>query len=887
MHASRVLAPASSSANGRISAFTTSTASWRLPARSSFQEPLRVDPQYDNDLIQDAQSKADNGGTRYFFTWNVNTFVLWDRARWDNPLLERRVREWPLGRHFKDAEDVGRPENLEYIRRSFLPTLLADIGDIIAGRRTDWEMAPDDLFIRSLESHLDWPVQLVRTYLAEQAEKSKRFDSRLTEWMTGQNWQFLRRDPDQWDETLDRAAKTIVYVLSNRLIFYQSLRARFADLPRLHLPASAKTAADAYASLMRMFEKAVRRSGDYQPLFYPYEKDDWAGPLVFEGPNALGAWRAVIRGFEAYDFRHISSDVVGRIFQRLISPEERHRWGQYFTGDDVVDFINAFCVRNPSATVLDPACGSGSFLVRAYYRKRYLNPAKPHVQLLSELFGSEIAPYPAHLSTLNLAAREINEEANYPRIARTDFFDVDGKRPFCTLPDGDSSQEVMLPRLGAIVGNPPYVRQEKLDKDAKLKISRIVAERWPGTRLSGRSDVHCYFWPAAASFLKDTGYFGFLTSSSWLDVEYGFALQRWILENFRIVAICESEAEPWFEDARVKTCATILQRCADRATRTDSLVRFVQFKRPLAEIISASADSPGRFEALDVLRERIENATSDVADEALRIIVKSQGDLWQEGVRADCLLSGGVTELTTEGEGDDESEDEDVEPGGNLEFGTTASYAAGKWGRYVRAPDFYFEVMREFGSRFVPLGEISDIRFGVKSGCDAFFMPHDITTAGLEAFKTNTDFRRRYGIDRGPVEKGEIKIIRSGDGSEHPIEAEYLAPEVHSLMKIDRPVVRASDIDRLVLLIGEPLSALKGTWVGRYLRYGEKNSFASAKSKAVPLPKRSTCAARDMCGPRSMVRSNQTRKAWACFLADGSAVPPYHRVQPGASCLQP
>jgi len=77
-----------------------------------------------------------------------------------------------------------------------------------------------------------------------------------------------------------------------------------------------------------------------------------------------------------------------------------------------------------------------------------------------------------------------------------------------------------------------------------------------GTKLSGRSDVHCYFWPAAAHFLRGDGYFGFLTSSSWLDVEYGFALQRWILENFRIIAICESEAEPWFEDARVKTCAT-------------------------------------------------------------------------------------------------------------------------------------------------------------------------------------------------------------------------------------------------------------------------------------------------------------------------------------------
>jgi hypothetical protein len=81
----------------------------------------------------------------------------------------------------------------------------------------------------------------------------------------------------------------------------------------------------------------------------------------------------------------------------------------------------------------------------------------------------------------------------------------------------------------------------------------------------------------------------FLTSSSWLDVEYGFALQGWMLEHFRILAIMESAAEPWFEDARVKTCITILQRCEDESERMANRVRFVRFKRPLAEIIGTPA----------------------------------------------------------------------------------------------------------------------------------------------------------------------------------------------------------------------------------------------------------------------------------------------------------
>ncbi|MBM4028282.1 MAG: hypothetical protein FJ280_23255 [Planctomycetes bacterium] len=80
-----------------------------------------------------------------------------------------------------------------------------------------------------------------------------------------------------------------------------------------------------------------------------------------------------------------------------------------------------------------------------------------------------------------------------------------------------------------------------------------------------------------------------------------------------------------------------------------------------------------------------------------------------------------------------------------------------------------------------------------------------------------------------------------------PIEAKYLAPEVHSLMKLDRPVIRAQDLDRVVLLVSEPLEKLKAKapWVWRYLRYGMTATFASEKSKGKPVPERSTCAARD------------------------------------------
>lgn len=811
----------------------------KLPGTTEGRSP------YADDLVRDAHQKADDAGVQYFFTWNVNLFVLWDRKKWDVPLLERRVREWKLGQDLAAPEDAGRPDVLAHIEKRFLPGLLADLAEICTGRKTDWAMPPDDIFIRSMESHLEWPILLTRSWILQQADKSKSFDSKLQEWMAGQDWTFVRKDPQEWFAAIHRAASSLAYLLMNRIIFYKALYDKFRDLPLLDFKARTTTAAQAYSNLQDLFEKAVKRSGDYEPLFYPHERD-WAGTLVFEAPGAIQAWKGVLRAISSVDFHKLPSDILGRIFQRLIGPEERHRYGQHFTGDDVVDLINAFCIRNADATVLDPACGSGSFLVRAYYRKKGLRPKKSHVELLSELFGSDIALYPAHLATLNLAAREINEEANYPRIARRNFLQFQPSKEFCRLPAGPGGKEVSItiPSLDAAVANPPYVRQEKIEKKEKKFLQDAFIESFPGLRLSGRSDYHCYFWPAAAQLLKEGAYFGFLTSSSWLDVEYGFRLQRWALQNFQLLAVMESNAEPWFPDARVKTCVTIMRKCTDESARMGTLVRFVQFKKPLAEIMGVPVeDEAERQQALENLREEIESAVSDTADDRMRIIVKRQSDLWDAGVRAGRVLAEGpLLSGTSEEETDEEESAEREDEPTSVAAG---DYAAGKWGRFVRAPDFYFDVMREFGDKFAPLGELVTVRFGVKSGCDAFFMPHDITQESLERFKSDQEFRHNFGVSRSAVTSGSLKIVKAGDGSVHPIESKFLAPEIHSLMKVDRPVIRSSDLNRVVLLVRESKSALQHTHVFRYLRYGETHAFASSKSDPVPVPDRSSCQSRD------------------------------------------
>jgi len=202
----------------------------------------------------------------------------------------------------------------------------------------------------------------------------------------------------------------------------------------------------------------------------------------------------------------------------------------------VVDLINSFCITSGQEKVMDPACGGGTFLVRAYARKRILAPGRKHGELLSDLFGVDIDEVATHLTTINLATRDLIDAENYPQIVRSDFFDIEGNKPFMKLPIKGlgkiQHRKVEIPRLDAVIGNPPYVRQEQIRKAKNGKnpergtkeYYQALVQREMGAGLGGRSDIHCYFWPHAAGFLKEDGYLCLLTSSQWLDVEYGFRL---------------------------------------------------------------------------------------------------------------------------------------------------------------------------------------------------------------------------------------------------------------------------------------------------------------------------------------------------------------------------
>jgi hypothetical protein len=507
---------------------------------------------YNVAVVSDARAKARRAGAAYFFTWNVNECILWNTDTVsDDPSKGQSYRPWKVTLVAKE-EHLTLPSTEEDIK-SWLGQFLNELARILVGRATVGFKSPDERFVEALESALNLPIRFTFEALEHQYQTA-RGKSDLDGWMRDDQGWTLASDPEGIRDNLERAAKFACYALVNRLVFYEALMKRYgAQLHKLNVPDHIDQGDELRLNLEAYFADAKRITGDYETVFGE-DHTNIGNRIPFYSSHAVRYWRALINQIHEFDFSKLDYEIIGSIFERLISPDERHKYDQYYTRAEVVDLINSFCIRSGAEAVMDPACGGGTFLVRAYARKRELAPERSHEAMLNELYGVDISPFACHLTTINLATRELIQDENHPRIARSDFFDVTNKDRFLSLPSRARSKglgkiqhrDIEIPLLTAVVGNPPYVRQEEIKSDKAIgkghprrstkEYYRALVKKESQAQLSGRSDLHCYFWPHAATFLKPDGWLCLLTSSQWLDVEYGFRLQDWILSRFKIVA---------------------------------------------------------------------------------------------------------------------------------------------------------------------------------------------------------------------------------------------------------------------------------------------------------------------------------------------------------------
>lgn len=554
------------------------------------------------DNLQDAVGKASASGCPWAFTSDGNTLLLLEVHR-PGPLITKIVHRVDLLK-FERRNELDSPAFLDRARIAWSEAL-RELGPIISGVSPAPGMPADELFVSALRELLSAPVAAVRDAINTRRIAEPAFQSALIRWMVdGQGWV---HNPEKWDEQVLLASRLVSYVFATRLLFYEALRRSQPTLRPVSIPAA--SARVARATVAAQFEEARDLSGDYETLFGWDQISDYA--LIADATVPL--WQRVLDHIGVFDVSTIGHDVLGRLFERLIEPNERYEWGQHYTSSDVVDLMLSFALPDGEGAVLDPACGGGTFLVRAYERKRAM-AKRSHQDLLAELYGLDVSGFAATIATVNLAIRELDFVDNYPRVATRSFFKISPGEEVIRLPGPRAvglghgePMSVSFDRVSAVVGNPPYVRLHKLgaQRCEEAQGATRRARRVPSPRkINGNANYHLYFWLHGAQFLNDNGRIAFLTSGEWMDADYGAALQEWLLDNFCIEAFIESGKEAWFSEARVGTVVTIARRCGDPAERAANRVRFVYLRRRLRELM-VGADGLGHFAAVDSLRDRI------------------------------------------------------------------------------------------------------------------------------------------------------------------------------------------------------------------------------------------------------------------------------------------
>ncbi len=750
----------------------------------------------DKRLLKDAVEKAQNPNAKYFVTWNMQTAIIWRTPVKTRTTIEEkdRIREFGPEPRIQCVDDIRDAEK-SLIMESVCAQLLRDLDRLYKDENVNLPIADTTVFV-GLISNASNQIEGAILSDINKARANKSFDKRLRAWAAKQG---VSKYDQEYYQTL---AQQVSYKIIGKIMFYMTLCRYRLELPRMELtPKSYKAA---IKKMRALFQQALEV--DYQAIFEPDITDE----IEFSADTA----KIIIKLTENlahWSFDLMPLDVVGAVFEKLIPEDARHSLGQYFTPDNLVDLIVSFCVQSGDDFVMDPTCGTGTFLIRSYHKMRNLKSRKHH-KLLEQVWGIDIAGFPAELATINLYRQDLRDYQNFPRVLSKDFFEVmPGQKfeftpPKKTVKTGERIQ-VKIPKFDALVGNFPFIRQElieKAEKGYKGKLEEVLFESWgkeypalfngpiagPNNRtnhriqLSGQADIYAYMFFHAAAHLKVGGRMGFVTSNSWLDVAYGYELQKFFLSKFKIVAICESRCEPWFEQSAVNTVFTILERCDDEKGKKNNLVRFVKVKKPLCELFPEDSltNSQARWLRLERFVDKIEGiaASGQIWDSSG---CKKMSRICTEHIRQPEIISYEEEEIRMRMICQEDLRDEVEHTGQTV-----------KWGKYLRAPDIYFEMLKKCDDKFIPLDEVADIRRGITTGINEFFYLTD-------------DKVRHWGIER-----------------------EFLKPAIKSPKECDRIKLKSKYLKLSAFLCHKDKSKLKGTKAIKYIKWGEMQKTAGGRA---------------------------------------------------------
>jgi len=273
----------------------------------------------------------------------------------------------------------------------------------------------------------------------------------------------------------------------------------------------------------------------------------------------------VLFTFNPYNFNKVDRDVLGKLYEKYLDREERKRLGEFYTPEEVIDYILDSVGYTRESEIegkklLDPACGSGGFLVRA--TNIFVEKLKNHGfnaetilrKLQESIYGFDINSFACHLAETNLffqvidivhKAKENNPNFVMDRfnIYQTDSLRIPEEKGELKLFPGEMTEYLIdagvVKRIKLkqgefkdgfdfVVGNPPYVTVWGIDSETK----KYLREHFKTAK--GRFNTFTIFLEKGILFLEQGKILGFVVPQGLLTHEEYKFIRRFILKTCQI-----------------------------------------------------------------------------------------------------------------------------------------------------------------------------------------------------------------------------------------------------------------------------------------------------------------------------------------------------------------
>lgn len=406
-----------------------------------------------------------------------------------------------------------------------------------------------------------------------------------------------------------------------------------------------------YSALFGLFKKADKK---YNSGLFHFEEETKRGTRIDTLTPTLTIDNKVLKDIIKklyfpdcpYEFSMISSEILGNIYEQFLGkiirltpehhakieekPEVKKAGGIYYTPKYIVDYIvkktvGRFCKGKrlkgvAKLRILDPACGSGTFLLGAFsylldwhlnhytksrkkdkltdkiYKDRdgqwHLTIREKKRILLDHIYGVDKDSQAVEVTKLSLLLKVLEGESQEVLLTQQKKL-TQWTGPERALPDlgsnikcGNSLIDEHFIRtqlmtdcedistinpfewktefpdimssggFDVVIGNPPYVRIQAMKEWAPMEVEYY--QRRYISASTGNIDIYVVFVERALSLLNKNGMMGFILPHKFFQAKYGLPLRQFIAEGRHLAEIVHFGDQQVFDRATTYTCLLFL-----------------------------------------------------------------------------------------------------------------------------------------------------------------------------------------------------------------------------------------------------------------------------------------------------------------------------------------